>query len=102
MDSGADGKKLTTPFMDISSKMVNLMPGYDERGLLGLAFHPDFKTNGQFYVFYTAPPRAEAPSPAHRGDNLTRISEFKVSASNATCCGYGFKKGDTGRRPPLF
>jgi len=83
---GADGKKLTTPFIDITSKMVTLSPSYDERGLLGLAFHPDFKTNGKFYLFYTAPPRAGTPVPGDAGatwNNLTRISEFKVSAANA-------------------
>src|SRR4030095_2349122 len=46
---GSDGKKVSTPFIDITSKMVALNPSYDERGLLGLAFHPDFKTNGKFY-----------------------------------------------------
>jgi len=40
---GADGKKLANPFIDLASKMVTLNPSYDERGLLGLAFHPDFK-----------------------------------------------------------
>ena len=78
----ANGVKLTTPFIDLSSKMVSLSPGYDERGLLGLAFHPDFKTNGKFYVFYSAPPRAGGPQPGSSWDNLTRVSEFKVSASN--------------------
>src|SRR5664279_5549469 len=33
---GADGKKLTTPFIDISGRMVTLGTSYDERGLLGL------------------------------------------------------------------
>jgi glucose/arabinose dehydrogenase len=83
---GADGKKLTTPFLDISGRMVALNPSYDERGLLGMAFHPDFKTNGKFYLFYTAPPRAGTPVPGTSGsgwNNLTRISEFKVSAANA-------------------
>src|SRR5262245_49571816 len=36
----ADGTKATQPFIDISSKMVSISPDYDERGLLGLAFHP--------------------------------------------------------------
>jgi glucose/arabinose dehydrogenase len=83
---GSDGKMLASPFIDISSKMVALNPGYDERGLLGLAFHPQYKTNGKFYLFYTAPPRPGTPVPAPVGstwDNLTRISEFKVSASGA-------------------
>jgi glucose/arabinose dehydrogenase len=82
---GADGKKLTTPFIDISGRMVPLSASYDERGLLGMAFHPDFKTNGKFYLFYTAPPRAGTPVPGTPGsgwDNLTRISEFKVSAAD--------------------
>src|SRR5690349_1749289 len=38
----ANGNKMPTPFMDVSSKLVALSPGYDERGLLGLAFHPDY------------------------------------------------------------
>jgi glucose/arabinose dehydrogenase len=73
---------LTTPFLDISSGMVKLNAGYDERGLLSLAFHPQFKTNGKFYVFYTAVPRAGGPSPGVPWNSLTRISEFKVSAGN--------------------
>src|ERR1051326_1236624 len=33
------GQKMAQPFIDIASKMVSLSPFYDERGLLGLAFH---------------------------------------------------------------
>ena len=80
MDS--NGVKLTTPFIDLSSKIVGLSTSYDERGLLGLAFHPSYKTNGRFYVFYTAPPRAGGPQPGVSWNNLTRISEFKVSATD--------------------
>lgn len=81
-----DGTKTTTPFMDLASKMVTLSPSYDERGLLGLAFHPQFKTNGKLYVFYTAPPRPGTPVPGAPGatwNNTTTISEFTVSASDA-------------------
>ena len=78
----ADGTKMQNPFIDVSNKMVTLMPGYDERGLLGLAFHPDFKTNGKFYLFYTAPPHAGGPQPGASWDNLTRVSEFTVSQNN--------------------
>lgn len=38
----------TTNFMDISSKIVY----GGERGLLGLAFHPQYLTNGYFFVYY--------------------------------------------------
>jgi glucose/arabinose dehydrogenase len=76
------GTKIPDPFIDVSSRMVSLTPAYDERGLLGLAFHPDFKTNGKFYLFYTAPPNAGGPEAGASWDNLTRISEFTVSQSN--------------------
>lgn len=79
---------LPQPFIDISSRMVDLQPFYDERGLLGLAFHPDYKSNGKFYLFYTAPPPSGGPTEqtGNTGlpmtwDNLTRISEFKVSSN---------------------
>lgn len=54
-------------FLDISSKVAS----GGELGLLGLAFHPDYKSNGYFYVNYT------------RGNPLeTAISRFKVSSAN--------------------
>ncbi len=79
----ADGSKMSTPFIDISSLLPTLSPFYDERGLLGFAFHPNYKNNGKFYLFYTAPPRAGGPEPGVPWNNLTRISEFQVSASDA-------------------
>lgn len=49
-----NGKLLPQPFLDISSEVVK-RPGYDERGLLGLAFHPDYGKNGKFYVYCSTP-----------------------------------------------
>ncbi|MBT3535481.1 MAG: hypothetical protein HN478_16495 [Rhodospirillaceae bacterium] len=46
-----DGKMST--FLDIKEKILPLVPEFDERGLLGLAFHPDYKNNGLFYVSYS-------------------------------------------------
>jgi hypothetical protein len=43
-------------FLDIRSRILELgasSGGYDERGLLGLAFHPDFSNNGLFYLHYS-------------------------------------------------
>jgi glucose/arabinose dehydrogenase len=74
-----DGTLLAEPFLDLRSRMVALMPGFDERGLLGLAFHPQYASNGRFFVYYTAPLRAGAPA----GFNSTsHISEFRVSAGD--------------------
>src|SRR2546427_9646483 len=45
-----DGSRvLPSPFLDVSA----LVSCCGERGLLGLAFHPDYVTNGLFYVDYT-------------------------------------------------
>ena len=73
----AAGNKMASPFVDVSSRLpANFSPFYDERGLLGFAFHPNFKNNGKFYLFYTIPPRVDA------WNNVSRISEFRVSASD--------------------
>jgi glucose/arabinose dehydrogenase len=56
-------------FLDISG-MVTVG---SETGLLGLAFHPDFKNNGYFYIDYT---------PTINGQLQTHISRFKVSNTN--------------------
>ena len=70
----ADGSRAAEPFLDIRNKITPLSPAYDERGLLGLAFHPDFGQNGRFFVFYTAPPRAGAPAGYN---NTITISEYQ-------------------------
>ena len=59
-----DGKAVGT-FLDISARISCC----GERGLLGLAFHPKYATNGLFFVRYTDP----------AGD--LRVSEFRVGAS---------------------
>ena len=50
-----NGELLSTPFLDLSEKMVKVSSIYDERGLLGLVFHPSYETNGRFFVYYSAP-----------------------------------------------
>ncbi len=54
-----------TPFLDISGKISN----GGEQGLLGLAFHPQYASNGRFVVYYTNP----------SGD--IRIASYKVTAN---------------------
>ncbi|HEY2722130.1 MAG TPA: PQQ-dependent sugar dehydrogenase [Chitinophagaceae bacterium] len=76
------GNKLPTPFFDVSSSLVALSASYDERGLLGLAFHPQFATNHKFYVYYQLPPRAGGPDASDSWNNLSRIAEFQTSAGN--------------------
>ncbi|OWY22906.1 hypothetical protein BVG80_09875 [Sphingobacteriales bacterium TSM_CSM] len=45
------GIKQSTPFLDLSGTVSQ---SGNEKGLLGLAFHPNYATNGYFYVNYTA------------------------------------------------
>ena len=66
--SSKDGVVNETPFLDITDRVSN---NASERGLLGLAFHPDYAVNGYFYVNYTD----------EGGD--TNVSRFSVSADNA-------------------
>ena len=61
-----NGRMLPTPFLDVS----NLISSGGERGLLGLAFHPKYATNGRFYVDYTN----------RNGD--TRVVEYRRATAN--------------------
>jgi len=48
------GALLPTAFLDISADAGGKVEAGGEMGLLGLAFHPQYATNRQFYVYYTA------------------------------------------------
>ncbi|MEW5989147.1 MAG: PQQ-dependent sugar dehydrogenase, partial [Chloroflexota bacterium] len=63
----ADGTVLETPFLDIDDRVGS---AGSEQGLLGLAFHPDYASNGYFYVNYTN----------NSGD--TRVSRFSRDPSD--------------------
>jgi len=56
------GAVLPTPFLDLGVTCCG------EQGLLGLAFHPQYASNGKFYVNYTI-------------GSVSRISEFQVSSN---------------------
>jgi len=75
----SDGELLQQPFLDLRDKLVGLQGQYDERGLLGLAFHPRYAENGRFFVYYSAPADEDAPA----GWNHTaHVSEFAVSPAD--------------------
>lgn len=65
----ADGNILDTPFIDLDPKVFN-SSNQDERGLLGMAFHPDYANNGHFFVNYTD------------NDGTTIIERYTVSESD--------------------
>jgi glucose/arabinose dehydrogenase len=69
-----NGKVLSKPFLDIASKLDNVNKIYSEKGLLGLAFHPKYKTNGKFYVYYSS------RGADKKYDNKSVLAEFTASA----------------------
>lgn len=75
----ADGTVNPTSFLDISGQISS----GGERGLLGLAFHPDYANNGYFFVYYTKP----------NGDS--QVSRFTVDGSDPDLA-------DSGSELPLF
>ena len=88
---------LPTPFLDLSSSGLNRVSqdgGYTERGLLGMAFHPEYAAPGApgqgiFYVHYTL-----------RSDGASIVSQFSVSANPnvANTAEYGSKKSMTAKK----
>jgi len=67
-----DSATVETPFLDISDRIV--VEG--EKGLLGLAFHPDFANNGRFFVYYSGP---LSPAGPEGWDHTNYVSEFTVT-----------------------
>lgn len=63
---------LSTPFLDTTgiSSACDPTNGCGERGLLGIAFHPSYKTNGFFYVYYT-----------RQSDGAIQIARYHISAN---------------------
>lgn len=76
---GDDGAPLETPFLDVRDRLVQFRPGFDERGLLGLAFHPNYERNGRFFVYYSAPLHANSLAALN---HTAHVSEFRVSTGD--------------------
>lgn len=77
---GKDGKLADSLFLDLRPKMVKLNEGFDERGLLGVALHPQFRRNHKLYVFYSGPRRESVPT---NWDCTSRLSEFMAAADHS-------------------
>ena len=67
------GNVLTTPFLDITDQVDTTFEG----GFLGVAFHPDYASNGRFFVKYTFD-----GGTGFSTELITRVSEFEVSATD--------------------
>ncbi|KAM4724247.1 HHIP-like protein 1 [Anableps anableps] len=65
--------KLEKPFLNITKAVLTSSWEGDERGFLGITFHPKYKYNGKLYVYYSVEVGL---------DERIRISEFKVSSND--------------------
>ncbi|RXN24436.1 hedgehog-interacting -like protein [Labeo rohita] len=74
-----DMELLKEPFLDIHKLVQSGIKGGDERGLLSLAFHPNYKKNGKLYVSYTTNQERWAIGPH---DHILRVVEYTVSRKN--------------------
>ena len=79
-----------TLFLDLTSRVTVSTDNNDERGLLALAFHPNYASNGQFYVWYTLSTTTAAGGGLH-----DRLARFRVSASDPNVA-------DAGSEQPLI
>ncbi|KAM8897014.1 HHIP-like protein 2 [Lycaon pictus] len=69
-----DGSRLEQPFLDLKSIVLTTPWVGDERGFLGLAFHPKFQCNRKFYIYYSCLGKNKVEK--------IRISEMKVSRAD--------------------
>ncbi len=77
----AERMVLPMPFLDIGAKLVVERAGFDERGLLSIAFHPDFSNpdaagEGKFYVYYSA------PTTTPEANHMSVVAEYSISTDD--------------------
>ncbi|XP_035276790.1 HHIP-like protein 1 [Anguilla anguilla] len=78
-----DRSKLEKPFLNITQAVLTSPWEGDERGFLGIAFHPKYKYNRKLYVYYSIQVGL---------DERIRISEFRASASDMNTVDHGSER----------
>jgi len=68
-----------TLFLDLTARVTVSADANDERGLLALAFHPGFATNGQFYLWFTTTATTGAGTGLHN-----RLARFRVAPGDGS------------------
>lgn len=76
-----NGKLTDVVVLDLKDKTVRMNAGYEERGLLNVILHPQFATNGKFYIFYSKP-AVRQPAPAPRVDHVDVVAEYTMQKNS--------------------
>jgi glucose/arabinose dehydrogenase len=66
-----NGKLMPQDVLDLTSEVVKRQ-GYDERGLLGIALHPNFAKNKKFYLYFSA------KTPTSGQNHKSVIAEYTI------------------------
>lgn len=85
-----DRARLRRPFLNVSRAVLTSPWQGDERGFLGLAFHPRFRLNGRLYVYYSVGLGAR---------EWVRVSEFRVSEDDVNAVDHGSERWPPGAGP---
>ncbi|XP_029453781.1 HHIP-like protein 1 isoform X2 [Rhinatrema bivittatum] len=75
--------RLEKPFLNLTEAVLTSPWEGDERGFLGIVFHPKFKHNGKVYVYYSV---------EDGFDEKIRISEFRISATDMNMVDHGSER----------
>lgn len=71
------------PLIDVSDQLFHEQPLHPETGMLGLAFHPDFKNNRKFYTRESRPkedfPKDAFPKPREKYHHMSVVTEYKAN-----------------------
>ena len=76
-------------FLNLRGRVILPRDHQDPRGLINLAFHPNYVENGRLFVYYTAPLRPEAPP---GWDHTVHVAEFSVTAENRNVVDLGSER----------
>lgn len=76
-----------TPVLDLRTRLVNINGNYDERGLLGLAVHPNFAENPLLYTYTSEPVTGPAdftfaPTPEATTNHQSVIAEWRLEPAS--------------------
>ena len=72
---------LPEPFLDLRNELIDLSPNYDERGLLSIAFHPNYTAEHRLYAFYSAPLRPGAPADYDHTNYVVELTAMEDGSS---------------------